>query len=154
MTFDGNISSASLGIMKIQETITEGYEDWPDIEVMVMQASSSRILNTYLNGRHYPKAIKKDNELGCDTAKFLIETKYGSDLFNTGGDGYYGHITQYKQYYGMNLYLSFDGTLFDFEEIKDRMLALFKKRKVNNGEAYVAELGQIMTELETVAETE
>ena len=117
LVFDGNISAAPLGKLRIRQLhiIEEGLE-FDTIEVNVAD-------------KYYPDAVKKDMELGCDTARFTIETKFGYDEFHTGADGYYGHMSQYKQYYGMRLDLSFDADLFDFDDVKERMLALFPKRK-------------------------
>ena len=113
---------------ELKENIEDGIE-YDMINVTVFQAARPPIMNTYLKDMHYPDAIKKDIDLGCDTARFTIETKYGYDEFHTGADGFYGHIYQYKQYYGMKLELSFDGDLFDFDEIKRRMLELFPESK-------------------------
>lgn len=130
LVFDGNISAAPLGKMHLRKIHgNEGGIEYDTINVTVFQASKLPILKTYLNDMHYPDAIKKDIDLGCDTARFTIETKYGSDEFHTGADGYYGHLFQYKQYYGMKLELDFDGDMFDFDEVRTRMLALFPERK-------------------------
>ena len=130
LVFDGNISAAPLGKLRIRQlhAIEEGLE-FDTIEVNVFQASKPSLFNVYLADKYYPDAVKKDVELGCDTARFTIETKFGYDEFHTGADGYYGHMSQYKQYYGMRLDLSFDADLFDFDDVKERMLALFPKRK-------------------------
>lgn len=130
LVFDGNISAAPMGKMKLQKIHgKENGIEYDMINVTVFQAARPPIMNTYLKDMHYPDAIKKDIDLGCDTASFTIETKYGYDEFHTGADGFYGHIYQYKQYYGMKLELSFDEDLFDFDEIKRRMLALFPESK-------------------------
>lgn len=130
LVFDGNISAAPLGKLKIQQVHvkTENLE-YDTIEVVVYQAGSPKFLDVYLEDKHYPSQIKKEIDLGCDSAQFYIETKFGSDNFHTGADGYYGFMYQYKQYYGMKLCLSFDADLFEFEEVKERMLKLFPKIK-------------------------
>lgn len=130
LVFDGNISAAPLGRMQIRQThIEEDGLAFDTIEVIIFQAKDSKILDLYQSGRYYPSMLKKDIDLGCDTARFTITTKFGYDEFHTGADGYYGHMFWYKQYYGMMLGLSFDTDLFEFDEIKDRMLALFPERK-------------------------
>ena len=129
LVFEGNISAAPLGKLKIQQIhVKEGDIEYDTIDVCVFQARSPKVLDLYLEEKHYPSQIKKEIELGCDTAKFYIETKFGSDTFYTGADGYYGFMRQYKQYYGMKLYLSFDEDLLGFEEVKERMLKLFPMR--------------------------
>lgn len=95
----------------------------------VVQASKEKDLEVFLNGQYYPKAVKAEFELGCDTASFEMETKYGYDYFRTGGDGYYGRLTQNNQYYGMILHLHFDTDMFDYDEVRKRMLALFPEVK-------------------------
>lgn len=130
LVFNGNISAAPLGKLRIRQLhiIEEGFE-FDTIEVNVFQADKLSLLNVYLSDMYYPDTVKRDVELGCDTASFVIETKFGYDEFHTGADGYYGHMSQYKQHYGMRLDLSFDTDLFDFDDVKERMLALFPKRK-------------------------
>lgn len=129
LVFDGNISAAPLGKLKMQQLhVKEGDIEYDTIDVSVFQARSPKVLDLYLEEKHYPSQIKKEIELGCDTAEFYIETKFGSDTFHTGSDGYYGFMYQYKQYYGMKLYLSFDADLFEYDEVKERMLKLFPMR--------------------------
>ena len=99
------------------------------MDVSVFQAGQLFMLETYLSEKYYNGTIIKDIDLGCDTACFEICTKFGSDKFDTGADGYYGHLYKYKQHFGMELKLDFDGGLYDFEEVKQRMLELFPERK-------------------------
>lgn len=130
LVFDGSISGAPLGKLRIREIhcIENGLE-WNVVDVSVFQASQLFMLETYLSEKYYNGTIIKDIDLGCDTACFEICTKFGSDKFDTGADGYYGHLYKYKQHFGMELKLDFDGGLYDFEEVKQRMLELFPERK-------------------------
>ena len=130
LVFDGSISGAPLGKLRIREIhcIENGLE-WNVVDVSVFQASQLFMLETYLSEKYYNGTIIKDIDLGCDTACFEICTKFGSDKFDTGADGYYGHLYKYKQHFGMELKLDFDGGLYDFEEVKQRMLELFTERK-------------------------
>lgn len=130
LVFDGSISRAPLGKLRIREIhcIENGLE-WNVVDVSVFQASQLFMLETYLSEKYYNGTIIKDIDLGCDTACFEICTKFGSDKFDTGADGYYGHLYKYKQHFGMELKLDFDGGLYDFEEVKQRMLELFPERK-------------------------
>lgn len=130
LVFDGSISGAPLGKLRIREIhcIENGLE-WDVVDVSVFQAGQLFMLETYLSEKYYNGTIIKDIDLGCDTACFEICTKFGSDKFDTGADGYYGHLYKYKQHFGMELKLDFDGGLYDFEEVEQRMLELFPERK-------------------------
>lgn len=133
LTFNGNISAAPIGKLIVQLNKIE-YDDYgggcyDSIDVTVVQASRPKDLDVYANGQYYPKLVKAEYKLGCDTARFEMETKYGSDLFHTGADGYYGDLIHNKQYYGMILHLSFDTDMFNYDEICERMLNLFPERK-------------------------
>lgn len=133
LIFDGSISGAPLGKLRIREIhCAENALEWDVIDVSVFQAGKPIILETYLSDQYYNGTIVKNIDLGCDTACFEIHTKFGSDKFDTGADGYYGHFCKYKQYFGMELKLDFDGGLYDFEEVKQRMLNLFPERKMAN----------------------
>lgn len=133
LIFDGSISGAPLGKLRIREIhCAENALEWDVIDVSVFQAGKPIILETYLSDQYYNGTIVKNIDLGCDTACFEIHTKFGSDKFDTGADGYYGHFCKYKQYFGMELKLDFDGGLYDFEEVKQRMLNLFPERKKVN----------------------
>lgn len=133
LIFDGSISGAPLGKLRIREIhCAENALEWDVIDVSVFQAGKPIILETYLSDQYYNGTIVKNIDLGCDTACFEIHTKFGSDKFDTGADGYYGHFCKYKQYFGIELKLDFDGGLYDFEEVKQRMLNLFPERKMAN----------------------
>lgn len=133
LVFDGSISGAPLGKLRIRKIhCTENELEWDIIDVSVFQAGQPFMLDTYLGEQYYNGTIVKNIDLGCDTAHLEIHTKYGSDEFHTGADGYYGHLYKYKQGFGMDLNLSFDAEMFDYEEIKQRMLKLFPERKKVN----------------------
>lgn len=123
ITFNGNIMASPSGTLKISLVKDEHGYDF--IDVVVVQAMWGEVLKKYLNDMYCKEKLKKKYELGCDHAEFEIQTKYGYDLFRTGGDGYYGSLYHMKTNYGMILYLGFDGDLFSYDEIKDRMLKLF-----------------------------
>lgn len=133
ITFDGFISAAPIGKLKVQlnKIKSDSYYkgEYDAIDVTVAQAFSPKDLETYMNGQYYPKLVKGEYQLGCDTARFGMVTKYGSDLFKTGGDGYYGNLIHNQQHYGMILNLSFDCDMFDYDEVCERMLKLFPERK-------------------------
>lgn len=131
LIFNGQITAAPLGRMRIRETHTDsddekyGHLEWDEIEVEVVQGAHEQMLDTYLDGKWYDGKLVSDTTLGCDTASFDIETKYGFDHFNTGADGYYGQMLKYKKNFGMDLTLILSADLFGFDEVKERMLALF-----------------------------
>lgn len=134
IVFNSSISAAPLGLLRLREV--EGvYEDlgmpYNDYVIDIWQASSSEKLRVYLEGKYYKNTLKKEMDLGCDTACFEIGTKYASDQFKTGADGYFGHIKQYKQYYGMHLELSLCGDMFEYDELKNRLLKVFPEDKKN-----------------------
>lgn len=133
LVFDGSISGAPLGKLRIREIhCVENGLEWDVVDVSIFQAGQQFMFNVYLDEKYYNGTIVKDIDLGCDTACFEIHTKFGSDKFHTGADGYYGHLCKYKQYFGMELKLDFDGGLYEFEEVKRRMLKLFPERKKVN----------------------
>lgn len=130
LTFDGCISWAPIAKMKIQlqkVDYTSEYGDgsYKEILVTIGQSGFEKEVSTYLNGMYYPDLLAKKYQLGCDTAEFEFHTQYGSDLFHTGADGYYGDLFKFKRQHGMLLMLSFDADLFTFEEIEKRMLRLY-----------------------------
>jgi len=135
--FFGNISASPLGILRIQQ-VHVVYEPDSDIQyrfeddefhVQVFQAAKEEVLETYKKGFYYQGKEKKTYLLNCETASFVCETKFGSDLFHTGSDGMYADLAHMKQYYGMILRFYFSGDLFTFEELETRFLKLWKERK-------------------------
>lgn len=129
LIYDGNISAAPLGLMKVtQNEVTEDDLTWEDIVVEVYTGSNIEQLKVYANEQYFGSdTLKKKIDLACDSASFEIETKYGYQHFHTGADGYYGNLLVFKQYYGMNLFLAFDADLFEFDDIVSSMLDLFPR---------------------------
>jgi hypothetical protein len=138
LEFFGSISAAPLGLLRIREVHVECEPDeyfkngfqYNELEVSVFQAKHENVLKVYEQGGYYPGAVKKQYGLNCETASFICETKFGSDKFSTGADGYYATLVQMKQYYGMILHFSFADDMFTFEELEKRFLSLWKKRKL------------------------
>lgn len=135
--FVAMLSQSNIGRSEIQEqfdvsdALIDYIKDKP-LGTGLLYTGQPFMLDTYLGEQYYNGTIVKNIDLGCDTAHFEIHTKYGSDEFHTGADGYYGHLYKYKQGFGMDLNLSFDAEMFDYEEIKQRMLKLFPERKKVN----------------------
>ena len=67
--------------------------------------------------------VLKESGIGCDTACFCIETDHGYDEFHTGADGAYGYYKYTES--GYEIELSFDASLFTFDEIVHRITKLF-----------------------------
>lgn len=55
--------------------------------------------------------------LGCDTARFEIETDKGYAEIHTGADGYYGTAIKYKHKMGIQVELNVDSDVCDWKEI-------------------------------------
>ena len=91
--------------------------------------TKDRILETFKEGKYTPARTKEEKELGCDTARFIIDTNVGFEQFDTGGDGTYGHMIWYKDNDAFWLHLEFDGELFTMEDIVKSMEELFGKGK-------------------------
>lgn len=105
---------------------TEKGSKFGQIVVLFAETVDSRILDTYLSNKYLgDDTIKEVHQLGCDTASFEIEVDKRYDHFHTGADGYYGDITLYVEPYGISACLTFDADLFSYDEIKQRMNALF-----------------------------
>ncbi len=129
--FHGNISAAPLGLMRIRkERIIYPEIDWEQYLVEVFQASKEDVLKLYAESKHFPKEVKGEYSLNCETASFVIKTKFGKDRFETGGDGDYGKLFHMKQHYGMKLSLWFNDDDFTMDSLEERFLKLFKKGKI------------------------
>lgn len=89
--------------------------------------SKARILDAFINGQYYPSLLKKQGELGCDTACFVMETNLGYEEFHTGADGYYGCYMLYKDSLAYNIELSLSTDMFDFDNVVKTMKYLFKE---------------------------
>lgn len=138
LTYNGPILGAPLSKMKIQLNRVEyesewGNGDYENIDVFINQAATDKVLDLYMNNKYYPALVREEHDLGCDTARFILETKtpkgINYDEFHTGADGYYGSFIKMKRGYGMMMTLSFDASLFTYDEIKRRMLRLFPERR-------------------------
>lgn len=67
---------------------------------------------------YFPKLVSgKVIELGCDTASFIVETDNNYVQIDTGADGYYGVAVKYKNKLGIQVELSFDAAMADYEEL-------------------------------------
>lgn len=144
LVFNGNISSAELGKMRIRqvkETLGDGL-DWETIEVDVVQSAYKDSLDIYLDDKYYTKQVKQHVDLDCESEKFDIYTKFSFTKdsksgkkylvpisFDTGANGIFGYMAQYKQYHGMHLSFGLDTSVASFDEVKEKMLKLFPQRK-------------------------
>lgn len=67
---------------------------------------------------YFPKLISgKVIELGCDTAEFIVENENDLVKIHTGADGYYGMAIKYKNKLGIQVELSFDSDMANFEDL-------------------------------------
>lgn len=138
LEFFGTISGAPIGLLRIrQKHVTcepdqyfpKGLE-YDAFSVDVFQAQNDATLQVYAGGEYYPKAVKKEYELNCETAQFDCATKFGQETFHTGADGSYASLTHMKQHYGMILNFEFAVDMFSFEELEEKFLYLFPERKM------------------------
>lgn len=67
---------------------------------------------------YFPAMISgKMIELGCDTARFTIETDKGFAEIRTGGDGFYGNAIKYKNRFGIQVELNFDADVGKLDDL-------------------------------------
>lgn len=72
---------------------------------------------------YFPKLVSgKVIELGCDTAEFIVANEKGHMKIHTGADGYYGMAIKYKNKLGVQVELSFDSDMADYEELLNLFL--------------------------------
>jgi len=133
ITFDDTIRCVKFASVKIEEVEDSFNHDGKDvpcttIRVTIGAGSTEAIVNTYMEGKYYSYKLKKKYKLGCDTARFEIETKHGYDEFHTGADGFYGDLLLMKEYFGCFLSLDLDGDLFEFDEVVKRFKHLFPEK--------------------------
>lgn len=98
--------------------------------ISILLAKDEKQLDVYINDQYYKNTIKKQEELGCDTACFMIgvwdkKGDYKELEFDTGGDGFYGQAIKYKEYYGMRIDLEIDDDMTTFDELESKLSYLF-----------------------------
>lgn len=120
------------------EEIQETYEDmtFTSIRVKILgvsekysKADAMSIMAIFKADKYHPLLVSKQNELGCDTACFIIETNKGYEEFHTGADGYYGSYIVYKGTKAYSIELSLDSDFFDFDNVVSTMKYLFEVQK-------------------------
>ena len=124
---DIKTTCCKVGAIKIEEhTNHYDFGDFNHINVDVFLAHNHEQLDVYKDGCWYGEdTLKKRYELGCDTARYEIEVDGRYEEVHTGADGFYGELQHMKQYYGLMLNLSFDASLFSFEDVERLMDYLF-----------------------------
>lgn len=85
-------------------------------------AHREQILKVYRNDKYYSDTLKKDKELGCDTASFIMFNGNDSIEFDTGADGYYGRALIFKDEFGANIELSFDKDMFTLDDVISKVM--------------------------------
>lgn len=124
---DVKTTCCKVGALRIKE-VTNHYDfgDFNQINVDVFLAFNDEQLKTYKDGYWFGEETLKHNYvLGCDTARYEIEVDGRYEEVHTGSDGYFGEVQVMKQYYGLMMSLSFDASLFSFEEVEKLMDYLF-----------------------------
>lgn len=130
-----NKPSPTRATIQIQEVRFEK-EALTNIEVIVAIFNGSEGLlekDAAFKNKFFPDKIEKHIWLGCDSASFEIETNLGYDRFNTGADGPYGFIYQYKD--ALIVEYGLPGDLFTFDEVVQRTNRLFNEPAIEQGES-------------------
>lgn len=104
------------------------------IEVIIgsFKKGLEKIYDTHLNHKYYPNKVKKHNDLGCDTAHFIIETDTNYDEISTGADGYYGDFYHYKNNDAYIISLSIDEDMMSFDEAVSLFKLLFQVKEAKS----------------------
>jgi len=124
--FVGMLQSSPLGKLKLEEIqYDDNGKNYNTIEVTVCQAKTQEILNNYMKNRYYLYFIRKQLNLGTDSGKFFLKTKFCSYEFNTDMKGKYGYLMVGKREYGMALHFWLPASLYSYELVKGKMLDLF-----------------------------
>ena len=96
----------------------------------ILFAKDEKQLDVYKEDKYYKNTIKRQEELGCDTACFMIgvwdkKGQYHEMEFDTGADGFYGTAIKYKEYYGMRIDIDIDKDMTTYDELVDKLSYLF-----------------------------
>ena len=135
LVFDKTIRKAKIGKVKLEtiKTVNKGTgEDdviSTDTEITIAIASTEEIVDTYLNNKIYPGQIKKEMDLGCDSASFIIDCDGRYCDILTGGDGTYGMAWIMKEGYGVIIYLFIDSEITPYNEIESAIKYIFNLRE-------------------------
>lgn len=74
---------------------------------------------------YYADLIKTNKDLGCDTAKFIIEADGRYCSVRTGADGYYGYFMKFINQHGYCIVLDLAYDLFDINRVRDIVKTVF-----------------------------
>lgn len=74
----------------------------------------------------YPKLIREEKTLGCDTAEFAIRVDDRELVIQTLSDGSYGRMARFKDNYAIYLEFCLDGDAADWAGLEERIRYLFK----------------------------
>ena len=86
--------------------------------------------SAFLRGRMYPYFVQENKELVCDTARFSITVDDNNmPNIDTGSDGYYGHVTHYKNNDMIGVQLDLDPGMMSEDEVIDMIRYLFTVTK-------------------------
>ena len=72
------------------------FEEFPEMmnRVMTLFMAPEKYLSTYAEGYMYQGQQTFENEIGVDTARYLLDVDGRYDEILTGGDGYWGQYTE------------------------------------------------------------
>lgn len=99
-----------VGIVTLSETETE-YKDMiiEGSSLKVVYAPNEEFARVYLDDMKYKSQNIKNTQIGVDSARYLIQIDDKCHEINTGGDGYWGDISEF--YRGDKL----EGIMIDME---------------------------------------
>ncbi len=104
--------------------------------VVNLVVSNKEYIDTFVDDKYFPKALKARKNLGCDMASFDIvvghrgECGVRSDTVDTGSDGLYGYVLVNQVPFGfvVNLYLNAD--YVSESRLKSSLAYLFKCKEL------------------------
>lgn len=95
------------------------------VKAELSDSSKHIIKDMFEKGMYYPHLLKKNGELGCDTARFVIETDNNFCEIHTGADGGYGGYLLYKNDDACRIELNVDADVLSFEDAVTTFKSLF-----------------------------
>jgi hypothetical protein len=86
---------------------------------------ASKIIEAELDGKYYPDLIKRESELGCDTARFEMTINENWDEIHTGADGFFGMLHHYKNNEAYVFSIMLDEDMTSWEEVEQYVQYFF-----------------------------
>lgn len=130
LIFESTFPKDFVSSVRIEKFNEDGF-----VQISICIAPHNELLTLYEKGMSYKFLSHEEQELGCDTACFVIETENDSDEICTMSDGYYGSAHKFTnikgENYGVIILLSIDSDVYD-EGITNTIKYLFKEKKNEN----------------------